>query len=211
VNEWLLRYFPDARQIGYHLPRRLIPAELRSLPVLGLVRNPWSYYVSWYAFQSGLVRPNALFRVLSEDGTQGFEGTIRNMLELGAGGGHLDTLVSALPDTYTGRGLNLPGPELGGIRETGIGFYSYLYGYLYAGEVPAHVTRMEGMRDALPPLLSTVGAGITPAAESFLKAAPPSNTSAHRRYTEYYDGSLRDLVAERDGDLIDEFGYRFGE
>jgi hypothetical protein len=211
VNEWLLRFFPDARQIGYHLPRRLIPAEFSSLPVLGLVRNPWSYYVSWYAFQSGLARPNALFKVLSEGRTLGFEGTVRNMLDLGAGGGHLDTLVSALPDTYTGRGLNLPGPEFAAIRETGLGFYSYLYRYMYAGEGPAHVRRMEGLRYALPSLLSTVGAGISPAAESFLRAAPASNSSAHRRYTEYYEDSLRDLVAERDGDLIREFDYRFDE
>jgi hypothetical protein len=209
VNEWLLRFFPDARQIGYHLPRRLIPPEFRSLPVLGLVRNPWSYYVSWYAFQSGLPRPNALFKVLSEGGTLGFEGTIGNMVDLGAGGSPLDAVIAALPDTYTGRGLNLPGPELAVIRETGLGFYSYLYRYMYAGEAPVSVTPMEGMRDALPLLLSTFGAGISPAAETFLRAAPASNTSAHRYYTEYYGDSLRDLVAERDGDLIREFDYRF--
>jgi hypothetical protein len=210
ANEWLLRFFPDARQIGYHLPRRLIPAEFRSLPVLGLVRNPWSYYVSWYAFQSGLPRPNALFKILSEGGTLGFAGTIRNMLDLGAGGGQLDTLVSALPDTYTGRGLNLPGPELAAIRATGLGFYSFLYRYLYVGEEPAHVARMETMRQELPALVSAVGQRVPPAAASFLRAAPASNASAHRHYTEYYDDLLRDHVGERDGALIREYGYTFG-
>ncbi|MBA3526666.1 MAG: hypothetical protein H0T82_07080, partial [Sphingomonas sp.] len=42
VNQWLLRFFEGAQQIGYHLPRRLIPPELAGLPVIGLVRNPWS-------------------------------------------------------------------------------------------------------------------------------------------------------------------------
>jgi hypothetical protein len=211
VNEWLLRFFPDARRIGYHLPRRLIPADLSNLPVLGLVRNPWSYYVSWYAFQSGLRRPNALFQGLSEGGALGFDGTIRNMLDLGFRGTHLEAVVRALPDTYTGRGLNLPGPELAAIRGTGLGFYSFLYRYLYAGEGAPHIIRMEAMREELPALLSRVGATISPAAESFLKAAPASNTSAHQPYVEYYGESLRDLVGERDGPLIREQGYRYEE
>jgi hypothetical protein len=55
VNECLLRFFPDARQIGYHLPRSRIPQDRLALPVLGFVRNPWSYYVSWYSFQSAMM------------------------------------------------------------------------------------------------------------------------------------------------------------
>jgi hypothetical protein len=37
VNECLLRFFPDARQIGYHLPRSRIPQDRLALPVLGFV------------------------------------------------------------------------------------------------------------------------------------------------------------------------------
>src|SRR5688572_3515373 len=80
VNELLLRYVPEARQIGYHLPWRRLPEAYRVLPVLGLVRNPWSYYVSWYSFQSRRAQPNALFRVLSDGGRLGFAATVRNML-----------------------------------------------------------------------------------------------------------------------------------
>jgi hypothetical protein len=62
VNECLLRFVPGAQLIGYHLPRSLIPAGMAALPVLGLVRNPWSYYVSWYSFQAAKRQPNALYR-----------------------------------------------------------------------------------------------------------------------------------------------------
>jgi len=68
VNECVTRYFADARQLGYHWPLALLPRELRALPLLGFVRNPWSYYVSWYAFQVQRPRPNALFRSVSDDG-----------------------------------------------------------------------------------------------------------------------------------------------
>ncbi len=68
VNEGLLRFVPEARIVGYHLPRHLIPRSLAHLPVVGLVRNPWSYYVSWYSFQKKMPQPNPLFRVLSNGG-----------------------------------------------------------------------------------------------------------------------------------------------
>jgi hypothetical protein len=210
VNEWLLRFLPDARQIGYHLPRRLIPPPLAKRPVLGLVRNPWSYYVSWYAFQSRMPRPNALFTVLSEGGTLDFERTVRNMLELGTTGSHLDALVAALPAAYSNRGINLPGNEVAAIRGTGLGFYSFLYRYMYDGPGLLQMGRMERMREELPSLLASTGQMIGGAMTSHLLEAPASNESQHGEYTSYYGPALRDLVAERDGDLIARHGYRFG-
>ena len=116
VNEFLKRFFPTAREIGYHLPWSLVPASHAHLPALGLVRNPWSYYVSWYTFQKQRPRPNALFRLLSDDGRLDFEPTVRNMLDLGTTGARLDALVAALPQGYGDRGLNLPGPALANNR-----------------------------------------------------------------------------------------------
>jgi hypothetical protein len=211
VNDWLLRFFPDAQQIGYHLPRRLIPPQFASLPVIGLVRNPWSYYVSWYAFQSTLPRPNALFRILSEQRTLGFEGTIRNMLNLGTGGVHLDAVLGVLPVSYGDRGLNLPGPELAAIRGTALGFYSFLYRYMYAGEGPLHVVRMEEMCEELPRIIAAVGERISEAGVSYLADAPALNRSAHRPYAAYYDNALQRLIAERDADVIEEHAYCFGQ
>jgi len=66
VNECLRRHWPGVREIGYHLPRSLVPAAFAQLPVIGLVRNPWSYYVSWYSFQQQRSQPNALFQILSD-------------------------------------------------------------------------------------------------------------------------------------------------
>lgn len=55
LNEALLRFVPTARRVGYHYPCSQIPASHRHLPVLGVVRNPWDFYVSYHAFQSGLL------------------------------------------------------------------------------------------------------------------------------------------------------------
>lgn len=211
VNQWLLRFFADARQIGYHLPRQEIPSALSGLPVVGLVRNPWSYYVSWYSFQSHMPTPNALFRILSEERRLGFEGTIVNMLDLGSGGPHLDAVIAALPSSYAGRGLNLPGPRLEAIRGSGLGFYSFLYRYMYSGDGPLHVVPMERMRSELAGTLRALGVTMGSEAEGHLQSAPASNVSRHGHYADFYTPALRRLVEERDGQLIASHCYRFGD
>lgn len=211
VNEGLLRFVEGARQIGYHLPRKLIPPPLAHLPVLGLVRNPWSYYVSWYSFQLSRPQPNPLFRVLSDNGALDFEQTLRNMLDLGASVARLDALIAALPPAYTNRGINLPGPAIAPIRNSGLGFYSYLYRYMYDGPGVLHMGRMERLREEFPTMLVSVGQPVSGLLRNYLTQAPASNTSEHAAYTKYYSDSLRDLVAERDGDLISRFAYRFGD
>lgn len=212
VNECLLRFVPGARQIGYHLPRNLIPTESAALPVFGLVRSPWSYYVSWYSFQAALDNPNALFRVLSEERRLGFKGTVCNLLHLGCSSPHLNRVLDALPAAYGNRGINLPGFALAPIRDSGLGFYAYLYRYMF-GDNDASLTvgRMESLRQDLPRMLESVGKAPSGEMRDFIDTAEPRNTANHARYTELYDDELRHLVAERDAPLIARHGVRFGD
>ena len=209
VNECLLKFVEGARQVGYHLPRSLAPREYAHLPALGLVRNPWGYYVSWYSFQLERPRPNFLFRILSDEGELGFEPTIRNMLNLGAGSIRLELLLRALPSSYSNQGLNLPNFALAPIRDTRLGFYSYLYRYLYQGDAKPIVGRMESLRDELVPMLESVQHQPSDELRRFIATEAPRNTSQHGNYTRYYSDSLRDLVAERDAEVIAAHGYRF--
>ena len=209
VNEFLLRFVRGARRVGYHLPRNLVPPACAQLPVLGFVRNPWDYYVSWYAFQAALPSPNVLFRTLSEEGRLDFERTIVNMLELDASARHLDRLVAALPAGYGPQGLNVPGFVLESIRASGRGFYSFLYAYLYAGAGSTLIGRTDRLRAELPTMLGRVGEPLTPAMQEYLAAAPDSNTSVHSAYVKYYGTELRDLVAVRDAPVIAAHGFEF--
>jgi hypothetical protein len=212
VNECLLRYVPGARPLGYHLPRSMLPVEYLSLPVLGFVRNPWSYYVSWHAFQAARPQPNPLFRVLSDGGRLDFAATIDRMLELGRDERLLESVVAALPDRYTNRGLNLPGFALAPIRGSGLGFYAYLFGYIYGAGTngPQRIGRMEQLRPDLLDLLAWAGEPVGEDLRRHVLEAAPSNTSGHAAYASYYPDELRHLVAERDAPLIERFGYRFG-
>lgn len=210
VNECLLRFVPGAREIGYHLPRQLIPPSAASLPVLGFVRNPWSYYVSWHAFQSTRPQPNAFYRVASDGGRLAFKGTVTNLLELAAGGPRLDRLLDELPAEYGNRGINLTGSALARIRGSGLGFYSYLYRYMFgADESRLVVGKMESLRAELPAMLTGVGENVTSEMRAFIEQAAPLNTTPHARYSEYYDDDLRERVAERDATVIARHAYRF--
>src|SRR5689334_18614958 len=51
VSQVIQKVFPEAHEVGYHLPLSALPAEFSHLPVLGTVRNPWDFYVSWYHHQ----------------------------------------------------------------------------------------------------------------------------------------------------------------
>jgi len=210
VNECLVNFVPEARQLGYHLPRQLIPPALAQLPVLGLVRNPWSYYVSWYSYQSTRSQPNALFRVLSDNKRLDFRGTIRNMTMLGSNGHLLNDVLAALPRQYTNGGLNLPGFALEPIRDTRLGFYTFLYRYMYGGGTSQLLLgRMEALRDDLLEMLASTGQPVSEAMRAYILHRGPANASEHTAYPEYYDAELRDLVSERDEEIISRHRYHF--
>ena len=212
VNECLLRFFPDARRIGYHLPLSLLPAELRALPVLGFVRSPWSYYVSWYAFQSQRPRPNALFRCVSDDGTLDFKASVRNLVNLGDDAPRLQRLLAALPDRYAadGFGLNLPSFALAPILDSGLGFYSFHFRYMYtAPRIDPVIGRCENLRRDFLDFLGRVAAPVADELRDFVLDAPPRNTSRHGDWRDYFDRDLAELVAQKDAGIVDRFGYRF--
>ncbi|MEZ5458157.1 MAG: hypothetical protein R3E65_02125 [Steroidobacteraceae bacterium] len=212
VNELLLRELPGARMLGYHLPRSRLPPDASALPVLGIVRSPWSYYVSWFAFQSARPRPNPLFQIASDHGRRDFAATVDCLLHLGEREREFDALRAALPPDYVGRGLNLPAPAIEPLRGGTQGFFSFLFDYMFGpGAGSARIGRLERLGEALPALLQDAGEAVTDRLREQLQHAAPRNRSAHAHYTRYYDDALRQRVAQRDAVLIERFGYRFGD
>jgi hypothetical protein len=106
----------------------------------------------------------------------------------------------------------VPGFALASIRGTRVGFYSWLYRYMSSGAAGAlHVGRTENMRADLLAMLAVVGQPVTEPMRQFILQHEPTNVSSHRPYTEHYSDSLRDLVAERDGEIIAAQRRRFGD
>lgn len=211
VNEMLLSCVPSARRFGYHLPYRALPEDCRARPVFGTVRNPWSYYVSWYHFQKAQEKPNLLFSICSEGGKLGFADTIRRLVLLHSDAASVEKLMAGFPETFVHYGLNLTRGCIEAILGTGVGFYTFLHNRLYADAPSPTVFKMETLRDSVPELYPFFGASEAIRLQRFLRATPNLNTSRHRSCQSYYTPELRDLVATFDAPLIGTYDYRFDD
>lgn len=206
VNALLLRCVPSALRVGYHLPYRELPGIYRNLPVLGTVRSPWAYYVSWYHFQRSQQNPNILFQICSDGGELGFRETIVNLLGLSGDEPRLSQLEAGVPDHFVNHGLNLTKNCVGELRERGLGFYSFLHERLYAGASDPRIVRVESLRRDLGGALAELGS-LNQCAEEFLADAADLNVSQHDEPSRYFDAELADLVADRDCIVVDRYGY----
>jgi hypothetical protein len=209
VNRFLLEFVPSARQVGYHLPRDYIPDEARELPILGTARNPWDYYVSWYSFQQAMLVPNALFAVASEDRRLGFAGTLHNLMRLGEDPQLLDAWAARLPLQLPNRGINLSRDCVWPLRNSGLGFYSFLYRRMYGDLSQTTLVDTQYLRDGLTAFLTDTGIDVTLAMHEWLRDSPPVNSSTHAHYSTCYDDVLHQLVAEKDAAVIQHHGFAF--
>jgi hypothetical protein len=211
VSEVIRKFFPSAHEIGYHLPRALLPIEYSHLPVLGTVRNPWEFYPSWYHHQYSSNRYSPLFCSLSENRKLDFDQTIRNALNLGVSDDKLDFLIQALPENFNYEEkhiANLTKDVMRKIRGIGIGLYTFRFNLLFGQADDVFFCRVESLRSDLIAFFETIGAA-SDALRRYVLGLDKKNISEHLHYSTYYTPDLAELVLSRDRPLIERFGYVF--
>jgi hypothetical protein len=215
VNQLLLQHYPDARAIGYHLPRSEAPAGLKSLPALAFIRNPWDWYVSWYAFNLAVPLRNPIFRAVAEAGKADFKTAIHTLLHLGHPlyAGLREEIAAGLPESREGnQGSGITQAAIRSFADPDAGYLTWLMRYMCYADASAqglHMGRMEQLREELPLLLEECGAAPSPGLREAIAVAPAVNTSPRRDYHGYYDDELRDMVAERDWTIAESFSYSY--
>ena len=213
ITDVIMRFFPSAQEIGYHLPRSLLPNEHSHLPVVGAVRNPWEFYVSWYFHVSPRDAATPLHTWLSENGKHQFEGATRNALNLGIDHDRLDALIETLPDEVDYRKRNIPNitkDALRKIRGTGVGYYTFRFNHLFGNADEVFFCRQESLRVDLIRFLELIGAASNEIRAYVLKSEK-RNAADHSHYAKYYTPELAELVSVRDRAVIERFGYVFEE
>ena len=217
INELLLTQIPEAKEIGYHLPVAHLPSEARSLPVIGVIRNPWDWYVSWYAFNNLRGVKNPLFNIVSRGKQASFKETIENLLrypEINAQNEIFKNSHRALlPENFEndgGAGFTKDCVDF--FKSNEIGYYSLLIERMF-GEESDHLRllRFERLATDFRNVMSELQ---VPEAGNILAALnqqPRKNSSARGHYAHYYDDELRDLVAEKEFSIVQRFEYAFEE
>jgi hypothetical protein len=211
VSDVIRKFFPSVREIGYHLPLSALPREFSGLPVLGTVRNPWAFYPSWYFHHLPGARYLPLFCTLSDNRKLDVVETVRNALNLGVSDKILDGLLPQLSVdfNYTDRHVsNLTRSEMEKIRGTALGLYTFRFNQLFGEADGIFFCRVESLRDDLIAFFEKIAVD-TDELRSYVLALANKNTSEHRHYTTYYTPELTELVALRDRQLIERFGFVF--
>jgi len=133
LNNIFTNFFHSTKTIGYHYPITMIPSEYKHLPILGSIRNPWDFYVSYYAFQKSLIENfeskygnlskieyqsltergidprngiDIIFDVASHKGSLDFAKTLPNLLALGTSKEILNKVLDLMPVELGRRGKN---------------------------------------------------------------------------------------------------------
>jgi hypothetical protein len=211
ITELIRKFFPSAQEIGYHLPRALVPDDYSHLPVLGAVRNPWDFYVSWYHHVWPRDAATTLISWVTDNGKHGFAGTTRNALNLGMKNERLDVLIELLPEQVDYRRKNIPNitkEAMRRVRGSGVGYYTFRFNHLFENADDVFVCRFETLRQDLIRFFEGIGVA-NDELRGYVLRSDKKNTAEHLHYSSYYTPELVDLVSIRDRQLVDRFGYVF--
>ena len=215
INDALLHCIKGAEEIGYHLPLRLLPEKAKSLPIIGVIRNPWDWYVSWYAFNNLRGVKNPLFNIVSGGKQAGFSETIENLVrypEASASNGIMKSSHKSLLSEHfeNDGGAGFTQACVNEFTSATEGYYSLLVKRMFGDRRDnVHLVRFESLDQDLRQILRQLGVAEAEAIHRYMSEQPRKNSSARGHYAQYYEPQLRALIAEKDKGIIERFGYRF--
>ncbi|MEL7184873.1 MAG: hypothetical protein AAFN50_00385 [Pseudomonadota bacterium] len=219
LNKLIMDHVQSARMIQYHGHLRDLPQQFTHLPVIGLVRNPWDWYVSmFYDYRR---KQQYIYQVLSNRGTLGFADTVRRFLTLGDGSEEnrrlLQQLCKTAPAAITRQ--TPPRRRLPGLRSEHFasyppdrGYYSWLFELMYSTDRDhaIHIGHFENLRSEVVRLFEETKTPISNEISTYLEETRALNASPRPpNRTAGYTPELAELVREKDRTLIDKWGYSF--
>jgi hypothetical protein len=148
---------------------------------------------------------------MSENGRLGFEGSIRNLLNLGVNDERLDVLIETLPEDidYSRRYIpNISKDVMRRIRGAAVGYYTFRFNQMFGNADDAFFCRLETLKQDLVAFFEGIGAATSELRDHVLRSGK-KNISEHLHYSTYFTAELANLVSIRDRPLIERFGYVF--
>jgi hypothetical protein len=206
---------PQARLVGYHYPLHMLPEQYLELPIVGMVRNPWDWYISWYAFNT---RPNGnpLFFIISDGFQADYRQTIKNLINLGSDDissqNYRKALIEILPDTMEGNnGIGLTKDCIRQMSSSDLGYYSWQFNRMH-GDLDrqnTHIGLFENLQEEFLSIMRSLEVEQVEVMTAAFDKIPRINASSHSHYSTYLNEELRELIAEKEKELIQRYGYEF--
>lgn len=209
----LLQRFIPGEELGYHAPRSRLPARYAHLPVIGFIRNPWDWYVSFYyhkRYRLDLLRNDPALEHLD------FAAATRALLHLGSGRPPYEEVkqgfIRLCPELPPEESMGVTKRELEAFQDEGIGFYTWMVRRMFSRDGSlddVRIWRFEDLLGEIKRLLVEFGYELTEQMQATLCTLENPNPTHHRHYSTYYDDALKAEVARQDRQIIERFGYTF--
>lgn len=216
LNDIIKRCMPAHQMVGYHFPCSEIPPKYSALPRVGMVRNPWDWYVSWYAFNKRPNIHNQLFAIVSDHGQADFKATVTNLVNLGSDSSVSERqraeLIDILPESLdNNRGVGLTKDCIRNFSSNENGYFSWLFKRMLGDDSDAqvHVGQFENLQNDFLAIIGQLLNRETTALQHELEKHERKNPSQHSHYSHYYDDELRELIARKERPVIEKYDYRF--
>jgi hypothetical protein len=178
---------------GQHRGYTDLTPELREMPIIAAVRNPWDWWVSWFFYmkQKPPIGSHVwVSRFADCAGTpEGFLKALPRLMNSPRGGPDAGVPAEQVPDSPQWRVL---------VDEN--------------GEIPPNMTviRYESLREELLAAVEATGAEVSAPFRSVLQSMRPMNKSRHAHYSTYYpEPEHVEMLRMRERRVIDRFGYTF--
>lgn len=203
-NGWRNVPMPLGYKAWWHRPYFMCPQKIANNKVsVALVRNPWDFYVSYWAYQGNKVMLRALYG-------GSFESFLRNLLT----GESKD--IFHLPQK-----IQLPIVSL--LSQKDIGLQTFYYLYMTHSDDPRDLLISNGKFDIskyktpvktykleeLDKNFAKIFGLHSTHQKKFAKSKKENQSRRNRNYRVYYTPELRQLVAEREKYIIEKFDYSF--
>lgn len=208
----------DALLVGRpkHSPFSRLNGDAR--PVIGAIRNPFSLYVSLFAYGvkgRGRIRKDIAVALGDAACDKLYADAMdidafRKWLPIAIGDPDLGLVTRRFADLYvvgasTALALAMKNNETKSSKNQGVPSYADVK------ENAIGFVRQECLEESLLGLLQNhCGVEVLPKTRHDIMGMGKTWTSAHRPYEQYYDYASQQLVANADRWVLDRFGYRFG-
>ncbi|MFT4629508.1 MAG: hypothetical protein ACI9WC_000818 [Arenicella sp.] len=215
LNDIIYNSLPCAKAIGYHYPISKLPVQYKDVPIVGIIRNPWDWYLSWFTFNSVGGIKNPLFNIVSNGKQADFKTTITNLLnypdDSGVSSRYRKSHGLLMPDDFNQeQGAGFTNACVLNMQSNSKGYYSLLVERMFGTDYARQkIIFFEGLVENFDKLMHELGVAEAATMTSLLRSAKRRNSSNHSHYSHYYDDELRDLVCVKDASLIQRYGYEF--